>query len=479
MIKTASTRNVLIIGGGITGLSAAYFIQQKARATGTPITFTLIESESRLGGKIATEKVDDFIVEGGPDCFIRQKPWAAALCRQLGLGEDLIGTNDARRKVFVINRRRLTPLPDGVMLIIPTRIMPFVTSRLISWPGKIRMGMDFLIPRRKDDADESVGAFVRRRLGQEALEKIAEPMMSGIHVSDPETQSLLGTFPRFRDMEKKYGSLVRGMLAQRRAAASARSMAPDEKPNTLFVTLKGGLGEMVQTLGDALTDGQVVTGVNAERLEQLSDGGYRVVGQDGTVYQGDAVVLATPSYVSGGLVQPWDRRLGEMLKDIRYVSTATVSLGFGPLNINHELNGFGYVTPRKEGRQVSACTWTSTKFNCRAPKGSALLRCFLGGPGHESLVDLPDEELVRLARQDIGEMMGVHAEPLFTRVFRWHKANPQYDVGHLERVSEMRGLAAVHPGLFLAGSAYDGVGVPDCVHHGEQAAVAAMAYLNV
>ena len=225
-MDSTNTSDVIIVGGGITGMAAAYQLQEAAAAAGRALTYTLLESNATLGGKIATEYVDGFTVEGGPDCFISQKPWAADLCRTLGISDDLIGTNDERRKTFVLDRGRLTPLPDGVMLIVPTRIAPFVTSTLISWPGKIRMGMDFFIPRRKNDGDESVADFVRRRLGSEALDKIAEPLMGGIHVSDPECQSLLGTFPRFRDLENKHGSLIRGMLAARRKPKNSAHAAP-------------------------------------------------------------------------------------------------------------------------------------------------------------------------------------------------------------------------------------------------------------
>ncbi len=485
-----SSKRVVVIGGGIAGLSAAYSLRENARANNIPLNISLFEAQNRLGGKIVTEHQDGFTIEGGPDSVIRQKPWAEQLAKKLGIGSELIGTNDDRRKTFVLNHRRLTPLPDGVMLIVPTRIMPFVTSPLISWPGKLRMGMDLFLPRRRDDADESVADFVRRRLGQEALDKIAEPLMGGIHVSDPEMQSLLGTFPRFRKLEMEHRSLVLGMLAgkRKRGAGNHASPAPGYNgrnghngaaapgisprqasgPTSLFISLRGGLGRMVETLSGALT-GEILRGTEAIALARTADGRYQVQTSDGRTLAGDAAVLAAPAYVAGDLVEEIAPELAALLHSIRYVSTATISLGFrageaGPLN------GFGYVVPRREGRQVSACTWTSTKFDYRAPNDAILLRCFVGGPGKEELVDLTDEQLLAVARRELAEIMGLRAEPILARIYRWRKANPQYDVGHLDRVAQMQALCAAQPGLYITGSAYEGVGVPDCVRQGQQAA---------
>ncbi len=497
--------DVVIIGGGITGLAAAYTLQEEARAAGRPLRYVLVESERRLGGKILTEHLEGFTIEGGPDCVISQKPWAADLARRLGLGDALMGTNDERRKTYVLTRGRLTPLPDGVMLIIPTRITPFVTSPLISWPGKIRMGLDLFIPRRKGDADESVADFVRRRLGREALDKIAEPLMGGIHVSDPELQSLLGTFPRFRTLEVQHRSLILGMLAQKRRSArrAGRSGAPVQPsarlgqtppPTTTFITLTGGLGQLTAALTTALT-GELLTGARATVIRQTAlgtagqgpsgfeeasptEGGYVVQLEDGRTLHARAVVLATPAYVSGELVSAFAPDLARLLAAIRYVSTATVSLGYRAADVYHPLNGFGLVIPKSEGRQISACTWSSTKFNHRAPADGVLLRCFVGGPGHEALVDLSDEELTMLARRELQQIMGIDAQPLIARVFRWRRANPQYDVGHLEHVQVLRAACAGQPGLFVAGGAYDGVGVPDCVRQGTAAARAALAFLT-
>jgi len=531
------SKHVIIIGGGISGLSTAYHLQEEARTAGLPLKFTLIDSDSRVGGKIKTEYIDGFTIDGGPDCFLSRKPWALQLCRKLGISDQLMGTNDDRRKTFVLNRGKLTPLPDGVLLIIPTRFAPFAFSTLISIPGKIRMGMDLIIPPRRGDSDETVADFVRRRLGNEALDKIAEPLMSGIHISDPEYQSLLGSFPRFREMEKKHGSLIRAMLSQRssshgngsakgpgakHANASTNGKAngflenarekllygglrqvmrlvgvpmphgrhtansPDgldpSKPLPMFVTMKKGLSQFVNKLAGQLEDGNIVLNKKAVRLEKIYDNGsaprYRVSTEDGDVFEGDAVIMATPAYVSAQLLSSINPRLADELNRIRYVTTSTVSMGFRLADVGKSFDGFGFVIPRKEERPITGCTWSSTKFNHRVPPGHLLLRTFIGGPGHEHMAEKNDQDLVAMVREQLQSIMGLTATPVLTRIFRWNKANPQYDVGHLDRVSEMHKMCETQPGLFLTGSAYEGVGVPDCVHQGQQAAQKAVRLLN-
>ncbi len=473
---------VAIVGGGITGLAAAYAFQERARAAGVEARYTLFESSPRLGGKILTEKQDGFVIEGGPDSVFQQKPWATELAQALGLEPEIIGSNPLQRQVFVVNRGRLTPMPDGVMMIVPTRFMPFIKSSLISWPGKIRMGLEFLIPPRSGEQDESVGSFIRRRLGREALEKIAQPLMSGIHVSDPETQSLLGTFPRFRALEKNYGGLIRGMLAQRRLATAQgkNGSKPGEGSwkNSAFVTFEEGMGRLVDALTASLSDGRTLTNAPVVDIQPIPDGGYELRTSGGEITLADAVILTTPAYVSARLVSRFAPRLAHALEAIRYVSTATLSLAYRKADLPRPLEGSGFIVPRREKRQISACTWSSAKFSHRAPEDSVLLRCFMGGPGHEEMVDLSDDRLVELACGELAGLMGLKAAPLLARVYRWVKGNPQYDVGHLERVSQMHENCGRIPGLFLAGAAFEGVGIPDCIHQGQQAAEKVLDYLT-
>ncbi len=473
---------VAIIGGGITGLAAAYAFQERSHAEDMEARYSLFEASPRLGGKILTEKQDGFVIEGGPDSVFQQKPWAAELAQALGLEPELIGANPDHRQVYVVNRGRLTPLPDGVMLIVPTRFIPFIKSPLISWSGKIRMGLEFLIPPRHGDEDESIGSFVQRRLGREALEKIAEPLMSGIHVSDPETQSLLSTFPRFRALEKNYGGLIRGMLAQRRATGShgknGRDPGDPAWKRSAFITFTGGMSRLVEALAASLTGGALVTSNPVVDIQPIPDGGYELRMADGETTLADAVILTTPAYVSARLVSRFAPRLAHALESIRYVSTATVSLAYRKADLPRPLEGSGFIVPRGEKRSISACTWSSSKFSNRSPEDSILLRCFVGGPGHEELVEYDDSRLVSQARGELADLMGLKATPLLAKVYRWIKANPQYDVGHLERVSQMHASCAKIPGLFLAGSAFEGVGIPDCIHQGQQAAEKVLDYLT-
>jgi oxygen-dependent protoporphyrinogen oxidase len=340
--------------------------------------------------------------------------------------------------------------------------------------------MDLFVPPKRDNADESVGSFVRRRLGTEALEKIAEPLMSGIHVSDPEQQSLLGTFPRFRTLEKEHGSLIRGMLAQRRTSRThptGTGSNGSSGPTSIFMSLRGGMIQLIDTLEQKLTGGQVITGCQVTGLQQASGGSFVAQTACGGTLDADAVICATPAFVTSDLLTRLDPRLSAALNAIRYISTATLSLAYRKSDIGGDLNGFGFVVPRKERRDLTACTWTSTKFNHRAPEGMVLLRSFVGGPGQEEIVDRSDDEILEVVKSELAQIMGLHAQPVLTRLYRWRQANPQYDVGHLDRAAEMHALSAQTPGLFLTGSAFEGVGLPDCVRQGQQSAEKVIEYL--
>lgn len=471
--------DVAIVGGGISGLAAAYYLQKHAGEKNRPLRYALIERSPNLGGKIVTDHVhgfgdSPFIVEGGPDSFLTQKPWALQLARELGLDDDLLGTNDHKRKTFVLNKGKPTPLPDGVLMIVPTRFMPFALSPLISPLGKLRMGLDFLIPKRKDDGDETLADFIRRRLGDEALDKIAEPLMSGIYNAEAERQSLLATFPRFRDIEKKHGSLIRGMLAAR--ASRGKTPAPRSDDSTpqaaksMFVTLRGGTHELVEAVTAALT-GDVRLDTGVESITRHDDAPYYHLRlSDGSTLQASTVLLATPAFVSGDLLADIAPAAAEKLRAIRYVSTGTISFGFRRSEVAHPLNGFGVVIPRSEQRPINAITWSSTKFDHRAPEDHVLIRVFFGGSRNPEMVDRSDEELLAIARSELDQLLGIDAKPVIHRLYRWRNATPQYDVGHLERVDAIE--AALPTGLYVTGSPYRGIGIPDCVHQGQQAAAA-------
>lgn len=454
--------HITIIGGGITGLATAFYLQKKSRAAGQTVDYTLVESAPRFGGKIITTTVDGFVIEGGPDSFITQKPWGTQLCRDLGLADRLIPTNDDRRNIFVLNNGKLTPFPGGYRLTVPTEFIPFVLSGLISPWGKLRMGLDLVIPPRQEQGDESLANFIRRRLGSEALDKIAAPIMAGIYVADPERLSMQSTFPTFLEMEQKYGSLIRAMRAakKQRAASGHNSQA-----SAMFTSLRGGMNELIERLVDRL-EGDLRLGCRVSGLRYLSPGFEISLDRpDSPPLITDGVVLATPAYVAADLLEPIEPELAGLLRQVRYISTATVSLGYRRAEVlsQHDLNGFGFMVPPSQRRQILACTWSSTKFDHRAPAEGVLLRAFVGGDGYEHLLDLADDELVALVRAEVADTMGLTAEPVTHRIFRWVKANPQYDVGHLERVAAMEALTARRPGLYLAGSAFRGIGIPDCV----------------
>jgi protoporphyrinogen/coproporphyrinogen III oxidase len=462
-------RHVVIVGGGIAGLAAAYELQCQARDAN--ITFTVLEASASTGGKLITDRADGFVIEGGPDSFLSQKPWAAALCRKLGLGDDLIGTNDDERKTYILVDGRLVVMPEGLQLIIPTRLVPFLRSPLLSWRGKLRMLLDLVLPRGSSVGDESIMEFVGRRMGREVVEKLAEPLLCGIHAARPEQQSVATTFARFRDLERQHRSLILGSWRQRRAAPPVTGRGP-----SAFQSLRGGVRQLVEALETALGD-RIVTDARVATVEREGDG-YRVLLEDGRGFEGDAVIVATPTYVAGTVTADINPALAAMLKAIRYVSTASIYLGYRQADVGGRLPGFGFVIPRGEQRRIFGSTWASSKFDGRAPEGNVLLRCFVGGAEHEERVDWSDAELIRAAREELADIMGLRAEPVITRVFRWHKANPQYDVGHAERVEAIYRACAASPGLFVTGGAYEGVGVPDCVRHGEATARRVLQFLG-
>jgi protoporphyrinogen/coproporphyrinogen III oxidase len=454
-----------VIGGGITGLAAAHRAVELARERSTELELTLIEARDRLGGTIATERAGGFLVEAGPDSFLSEKPWALALCRRLGVEHRLARTDDRFRKVFVWRAGRLHPLPDGFQLLAPTKLAPFVRSSLFSWPGKLRMAFDLVLPRSVSD-DESLGAFVRRRLGREALERVAQPLVAGIYTADPDDLSLNATMPRFSELERRERSVILGLWrANRRAPQAGTSGARW----SLFVTLQNGMEELVSTLASRLPPGSVMLKHKVDGLERHGDG-WRVLGGLGPALQADHVIVAAESYTTSRLVRYVDPALATLLGEIPYASSATVTFGYRRADVPHPLDGFGFVVPRTERRAVLACTFSSVKYPGRAPEGHALLRCFVGGALNEGVLESEDTALVATARDELRQALGITAEPVLTRVARWTKAMPQYHVGHASRVEAIEQCAAALPGLHLAGGAYRGVGIADCVRSGEAAA---------
>ena len=448
---------IAIIGGGISGLSAAWFAQQRG------LEYTLIEASGRWGGKLQTEKVSladgsMFVVEGGADSFLVTKPWAAALARELGLGERLIGTNDTQRTIYILHKGKPVALPEGMQLIVPTRLWPFLRSPLLSLRGKLRMLLDWRIPPHTDSADETIGSFVRRRFGQEALVQLGEPLLSGIYSGESEMQSLLGTFPRYRQLEVEFGSIIRGTLAQK--AKQTQENRNGKRP-AMFQSFPGGTQELVDGLVAKLT-GDLRLNTSANRLLPLpTSEGYQLALGDGTMITASQVIVTTPASVAAKLVAPFAPRVAEQLELIRTVSTGTLSLGFRTEDIKRPLNGFGMVIPRHENRPINALTISSIKFPSRAPDGHALVRVFFGGSRTPETLEKTDAEILAMTKAQLLDILGITAKPLFHRIFRWHNANPQYDVGHLDRIETLE--KSLPPNLYLTGCAYRGVGIPDCI----------------
>lgn len=456
-------KSLVIIGGGIAGLSAAYYA---SKLPGVHVT--LLESGSRWGGKITTDRVafDDgqFIIEGGPDTFLATKPWGVALCKELGLGDRLHGTNPNKKNTYVLNRNRLLPLPDGLAMMIPTNVQAILKSRLVSWFGKARMGLDFVLPPKAVNGDESLGTFVSRRLGREAYENLIEPLMSGIYAGDGDQLSLASTFPYLRDLELKYGSLARGALKMR-AQSNGKAV---QGSRSAFLTPTTGLAEIVEKLVEYLTSNGVDLKLNTRAIRITNYKSlYQTELDSGETLESDFVILATPAFVSGHLLTSLDPMLASSLQTIPYASTATISLAYRQKDIPRELDGYGYVIPRREGRRALACTWTSTKFPHRAPEGYALIRVFVGRAGQ----DIPwnENDLLALAKEELQLTLSVTAEPLLYRVFLWDKAMPQYNLGHPEILKQIDAALEKHPGLALAGNGYRGIGIPDCIHSAELA----------
>lgn len=447
---------IAVVGGGITGIAAAL------RAIERGAEVELLEAGARLGGTIATVRQQGFVVETGPDSFITDKPWAMVLCERMGLAGDLVSTSEADRRTYVARGDRLHPLPDGFLLLAPTALWPLVRSRLFSWPGKLRMALDLVLPRRRDPGDESLAAFVRRRLGREALERVADPLASGIYTGDPEALSLSATMPRFAELELRHRSLILGL---RKRAAEARGVAGARYG--LFVSHRDGMGALVAALASRIPERSIQLRTAVDAIERTA-AGWRLRSGD-TSLTADAVVLACPAPAAARLLRPLDGSVAQGLAAIPYASAAIVTLGIRSDDATRGLPGFGFVVPAVDRRDILACTFSSRKWPGRAPAGHDLLRVFVGGARRPELLDRDDPALVATARQEIAHYLDCRAEPVLARVDRWMGAMPQYTLGHQARVRAIADGVARLPGIALAGSAYDGVGIPDCVRSAEAA----------
>ncbi len=476
-------KRIIIIGGGVAGLGAAFKIR-RAVSEGHDVEFVLVEKDRRLGGKIQTEIVPDpseqgrFVVDGGPDCFLTEKPACHRIAKLTGILDDELPTDESRKRTWILSRGKLHQMPDGVMMFAPTKFLPFAITGLFSWQGKIRMAMDLFIPPKKvapgEFNDETLESFVVRRMGRECLERLAEPLVGGVHASDPVQMSLAATFPRLLEMEQNYGSLMKAFIASRRKVEEMRRKypaKPGEKPRTFFTSFAKGMQQLTDSMADAAGRKNIRTGVTVTSLQRASRDGWRALLSDGSSVDGDAVIIATESWAAEPLVRPHDEAIADALANIPTSSSATVSIAFNENEVGFDLNAFGVLCPLVEGRALMAATYSSTKWPGRAPAGRVLLRGFVGGPHNQEIVRRSDEELVQTVLTEFHEILGLNpfAKPLFHRVFRWYLGMPQYTLGHLDRVTLIENRCSQIPGLSLAGGSYRGVGVPNCIESGEWA----------
>jgi oxygen-dependent protoporphyrinogen oxidase len=456
-------KRIAIIGGGISGLSAAYSLEQHRR-DGAEVEYVLYEASSRLGGVLRTEVIDGCVVEAGPDSFVTEKPWAADLCRLIGLGDQLIGSNDAHRKTYILTRGRLVVMPDGLMFMVPTKILPTGLSPLFSWTTKLRMGQELFHPPRAVDRDESVAEFVQRHYGAEMVDRLADPLLSGIYGGEAANLSVRAVLPRFAEMERTHGSLGRAMLAARRKM----SAAPPRPASPLFTSLKQGMQHLAETLAAKLTPSSLLTNAPVQAIQR--EAGAWVVSAGFQSDQFDAVILAVPGGAAASVLRMVSPELTTELAAIQYSSSVTVGLGYDREVRQSLPPGFGFLVPRSEGKRLLAATFVHNKFPHRAPPDRALLRCFFAGANAENIWTLSDGQIVGVVRNELQQILGLRAQPLFARVYKWEGAMAQYGVGHLDRLDRIERLRQKLPGLALAGNAYRGIGVPDCVRSGREAA---------
>ena len=451
-------KRVAVIGGGIAGLSAAWYLE-KARRSGAALQWTLFEKSARLGGVIQTERRDGYVLEAGPDSFLTIKPDASQLCRELGIAEQLISSNDFQRKTYILVRGKLVPIPDGLEFMVPTRVAPMATTSLFSFTTKLRMARERFSHTEAQKEDESVASFVRRHFGQEMVDRLADPLLSGVYGGSAEHLSVRAVLPRFVEMEREHGSLVRATLQARRARTHSNSASPP-----LFTSLKNGMQQMV----DALAAQLPAASLRLQRSVTLARRGQSWrVGCTGLDETFDAVLLAVPAPAASCMLKPVQTDLSAMLAKIPYTSSAAVLLAYKQTELPP---GFGFLVPRPENRKILACTFVHKKFSYRVPEGGVLLRCFFSSSRMPDLLERTDEDLQDIAQKELAGILGLNAKPEFVRTFRWGIAMAQYEVGHLERVAQMEDMLTALPGLHVIGNSFHGIGIPDCVKSGRMAA---------
>lgn len=466
-------KKVIVVGGGISGLATAFLLRKKGGEAGIDLDVTLLEKEERVGGKIWSIKEEGYLCEWGPNGFLDSKPQTLDLCRDLGATGKLLRSNDNARKRFIYTGGALNRLPENGPM--------FLKSGLISWPGKLRLAMEPFIPKRTDGADETLASFGRRRLGEEALQKLISPMVSGIFAGNPETMSLRSCFPRIAELEDEYGSLIRAMIKlakkKKQETAQGKAVSSAAGPGGVLTSFRWGIQELTDILAEQLGAESIVTGQTVTGLTTGGSAPWRL--RTATVdIDADVVVLASPAHATAGIISGVDPAMAQVLGEIPYASMTVVCFGYERERIACDLNGFGYLIPKGEGMNTLGTLWDSSIFENRAPEGKVLLRSMLGGACFPDYVNLSDAEVMQRVRGDLQAIMGITAEPSFVRIFRHPQAIPQYTVGHAKRLTALQERAPAHPGLFLTGNSYRGIGLNDCAAAANRTADEVVAHLK-
>jgi protoporphyrinogen/coproporphyrinogen III oxidase len=463
---------VVIIGGGITGLATAHRLLELSKENSKEIEFLLLEAGSRLGGVVKTYHRDGFLLEAGPDAFISEKPEALNLANRIGLASQLIETNKINRKSFIAFKNRLHPVPEGFHLLAPSRLLPFITTDIFTWTGKARMAMDLILPKRQtnNDNEESLAQFVRRRLGEEALERMAQPMVGGIYTADPELLSLQATMPRFIEMERKHRSLILALWRARQKQDVETRQGTSGARYSLFLSFKDGMQALVDQLTSLLPNDSIKLNTEVSSLNYSSrNSKWEIKCKSNETIEADAICISLPAHRSTSLLKDLNPTLASELSLIPYASTATINLAYKRADIPHPLNGFGFVVPAIERRTILACTFSSIKFPGRAPDNCVLLRAFVGGAMQPENFILDEERMVQAVCTDLKLLLGIDRFPLFTHVEKWPQSMAQYHIGHLDRIRRIEKQLEKFPTLQLTGNAYNGAGIPDCIRSGETA----------
>jgi oxygen-dependent protoporphyrinogen oxidase len=464
----STSRRVVIIGGGVTGLTCARALSIGAKEKNQRLDVVVLEATSSFGGIIRTERQDDFVMDRGPDAWVTNKPEATDLARSLGLQDEIVSTIEKNRRVYIVHRGKLHAMPEGLVLGIPTQLFPIAKTPLFSLRGKARMALEPFVPARhfEGDEDESIGAFIERRLGHEVSERLVGPLLGGIFAGDAGAISVRAAFPQLIAAEKKYGSLLRAMRAQKRTSTNT----------SVFASLRGGMGRLIEKLVqdlEARDDVKLKTGATARTIARQEDGSFAVELVSGNVEKADVLVVATPFHAAAKVLRTLDNDAGDAIDGVMdKVSSATVFFAFERAAVQHALDATGFIVPRSEGEELLASTWVSSKWKDRSPNGRVLIRGFVGGAGHQDTLSKDDQELTALALLELRKLMGLSGSPLFSRVFRFNDASPQLRVGHLARARALHERIAKIENLFVIGNGYDGVGIPTCVKSATETAAA-------